>query len=56
MDLDQRRQPQPPGEPVELDQRALIERGHDQQDRVGPGGERFAHLIGVDHEVLAQHR
>ena len=32
------------------------ERGDDQQDRVGAHRPRFEDLIGVDHEVLAQHR
>ena len=30
--------------------------GQDDQDAVGAPGARFGHLIGVEHEVLAQHR
>ena len=35
---------------------ASLERRDDQQDAVGAQGPRLVHLIGVDHEVLAQHR
>ena len=37
-------------------QRAIVERGDDQQDRVGAGRARFEQLIFVDDEVLAQQR
>ena len=33
-----------------------VERGDDQQDRVGAGRDRLVHLVGVDDEVLAQER
>ena len=33
-----------------------LERRGDEQDAVGAGRARFVHLIGVDHEILAQHR
>jgi hypothetical protein len=36
--------------------RRQIERGGDQQDGVGAHGARFGDLIGIDHEILAQHR
>ena len=29
---------------------------HDDQDAVGAPGARFGHLIGLEHEILAQHR
>ncbi len=35
---------------------AVVERGHDDQDAVGAMGARLDHLIGVEHEILAQHR
>ena len=34
----------------------VVERGHDDQDAVGAMGAGFDHLIGVEHEILAQHR
>ena len=34
----------------------VVDRGHDDQDAVGARGARFRHLIGVVHEILAQHR
>jgi hypothetical protein len=33
-----------------------LQRGDDEQDRVGAGDRRLVHLVGVDHEVLAQDR
>jgi hypothetical protein len=33
-----------------------VEGGGDQQDGVGAHGAGFVDLIGIDHEVLAQHR
>ena len=36
--------------------RAVVERRHDDQDAVGAVGAGFRHLIGVEHEILAQHR
>ncbi|MNM90401.1 hypothetical protein D3C81_1026610 [compost metagenome] len=34
----------------------IFQGGHDQQDAVGTDGARFDHLVGIDHEVLADHR
>ena len=34
----------------------VVERGDDQQDRVGAGHRRLVDLVGVDDEVLAQDR
>ena len=34
----------------------VVDRGHDDQDAVGALGARLRHLIGVEHEILAQHR
>src|SRR3569623_2089342 len=36
--------------------RCVIQRGHDDQDAIGAMRARFHHLIGVVHEILAQHR
>ena len=33
-----------------------LERGHDQQDAVRAGRARLVDLVGIDGEVLAQHR
>ena len=33
-----------------------IERGGDQQNRIGTHRPGFSHLIGIDQEILAQHR
>ena len=34
----------------------IVERRHDDQDAVGAMGAGLGHLIGVEHEILAQHR
>src|SRR3984957_7045191 len=34
----------------------IVDRGHDDQDAIGAVTARFGHLIGVVHEILAQHR
>ena len=34
----------------------VVERGHDDQDAVRVMGAGFGHLIGVEQEILAQHR
>ena len=34
----------------------VVDLGHDDEDAVGAPGARFYHLVGVDHEVLAQDR
>ena len=35
---------------------SVIERRHDDEDAIGAGRARLRHLIGVVHEILAQHR
>ena len=35
--------------------RGIVDRRHDDEDAIGTKGARLHHLIGVDHEVLAQH-
>ena len=40
----------------ELAQLSVVERGDDEQDAVRPHGPGLRHLVGVDHEVLAQDR
>ncbi|MNR47363.1 hypothetical protein D3C85_1664560 [compost metagenome] len=34
----------------------VIQRGHDQQHAIGTQGTGFDDLVGIDHEVLADHR
>jgi hypothetical protein len=34
----------------------VVDHGHDDEDAVGPPGAGFGDLVGVEHEVLAQHR
>ena len=41
---------------LEVGQLGVVEAGRDQQDAVGPHRPRLEHLVGVDDEVLAQHR
>ena len=41
---------------VQRQQRCVVERGHDQQDAVGAEHARFHDLVGIDGEILAQHR
>ena len=40
----------------EVRRAGIIDRGHDDEDAIGAGDARFGHLIGVVHEILAQHR
>ena len=40
----------------ELGRAGIVDRGHDDEDAIGAVGARFRHLIGVVHEILAQHR
>ena len=54
--FDQHGQAVVPPHAHQRDELRLVERGHDQQDRVGAGGCCLGHLIGVDDEVLAQQR
>ena len=41
---------------LDILRRGVVERCHDDQDAVGAVGARFDHLVGVVHEILAQHR
>ena len=41
---------------LEVLRQAVVDRRHDDQDAVGAPGARLDHLIGVVHEILAQHR
>ena len=34
----------------------VFDRGHDDENAVGACGARLRHLVGVVHEILAQHR
>ena len=36
--------------------RRVVERRHDDEDAIGAGRARLRHLVGVVHEILAQHR
>ena len=56
VNLDQRREPEPRAVSCSRSSSALVERGHDQQDRVGARRQRLVELVGVDDEVLAQDR
>ena len=56
VDLDQRGHPQAVHLAEQAGQGRLVERGDDEQDEVGAVGSRLEHLVGVDDEVLAQHR
>ena len=56
VDLDQHVEVELAGLGVQLGELARVERGDDQQDRVGAGHRRLVHLVGVDDEVLAQDR
>src|SRR5580698_1577819 len=40
----------------QLGRASIVDRGHDDQDAIGTISARFGHLIGVVHEILAQHR
>ncbi len=44
------------GNGLELGHLGIGQAGGDEQDAVGPHGARFVDLVGIDHEVLAQHR
>jgi hypothetical protein len=35
---------------------SIVERRHDDQDAVGAMGAGLDHLIGIEHEILPQHR
>ena len=56
VDLHERVEVERPRLAQQLEEVVGIERGDDQQDRVGPRGRRLVELVGVDDEVLAQHR
>ena len=40
----------------EIARRRVVDRRHDDEDAVGAPGARLDHLIGLVHEILAQHR
>ena len=44
------------GEGFQLRRFRVLERGHDQQDAIGADRARLEHLVGVEHEILAQCR
>ncbi len=54
--LDQHRQAELAGQVVQAAQPVVVEGGHDEQHQVGAGGPGLEHLVGLDHEVLAQQR
>ena len=54
--LDEHGHPELAGLVVQPAQQVVVERGDDQQDQVGAGGAGLEHLVGLDHEVLAQQR
>ena len=56
VDLDEHVQVERAGVAMEREQRVGLDRGDDQQDRVGAGGRRLVELVRLDDEVLAQHR
>ena len=56
MDLDENVDPEREGRRLEFGGAAVVDRGQDDEDTIGAGGARFHHLIGVVHEILAQHR
>ena len=47
--------PSAEGRGLEFGGADIVDRGHDDQNAVGAVGPRFGHLIGVVHEILAQH-
>ena len=44
------------GSAFELGGTSVIDRSHDDEDAIGPGGARFEHLVRIVHEVLAEGR
>ena len=56
MDLDEHVEVERERLAVQRGQVVVVERGDDEQDRVGAGHRRLVHLVGVDDEVLAQDR
>ena len=56
VDLDQGGEAQLLGQLAKRDEVALPERGDDEQDEVGTERPGLEHLVGLDGEVLAQHR
>ena len=55
MDFDQHVHPERDRRVLDVFCRGIVERGHDDQDAVRAMGAGFHHLIGVEHEILAQH-
>ena len=56
MDFDQHVHPVLDGGGLDLGQRGILERGDDQQDRVGAHPARFGHLPRVEDEILPEQR
>ena len=56
VDFDQRVHAEREGRGFELGGAGIIDRGHDDEDAIGAISARLRHLIGVVHEILAQHR
>ena len=56
VDLDQHVEVERARLAVQVGEVVVVERGDDQQDRVGAGRRRLVELVGVDDEVLAQDR
>ena len=54
--LDQRRQSQTQGQGVQGGQGRIVQGRHDEQDEVGARRARLPDLVGLDDEVLAEHR
>ncbi len=55
VDLDERGHAELARLVVEVAHQRVVERRDDEQDEVGAVGAGLSHLVGVDHEVLAQH-
>ena len=56
MDFDQHVHPERDCRVLDVLGRGIVERVHDDQDAVRAMGAGFEHLVGVEHEILAQHR
>ena len=56
MHFHQHRHAEPVRNVFEFGHARIIERGSDQQDAIGPQRAGLINLVGLDHEILAQHR
>src|SRR6202030_3536631 len=56
MHFDKRVHPERGSGGFQLGRASIVDRGHDDQDAIGAVSARFGDLIGVVHEILAQHR